>query len=60
MLLAGSIFGFIVGWFVSLFGGDALVIQGVYELTGKEISSAGYYIIFALLGIIGSVINNRT
>lgn len=56
MLLAGLVFGLIVGWFVSLFGGDALIIQGVLELTGKEISSAGYYTIFALLGLLGGAI----
>ncbi|NLB89050.1 MAG: hypothetical protein GX790_07480 [Syntrophomonadaceae bacterium] len=56
MLLAGLIFGLIIGWFVSLFGGDTLIIQGVFELTGKEISSAGYYTIFALLGLIGGAI----
>jgi hypothetical protein len=60
MLLAGLIFGLIVGWFVSLFGVNILIIQGIFELTGKEISSAGYYTIFALLGLISGAIKNRT
>ncbi|NLY71077.1 MAG: hypothetical protein GX076_05280 [Clostridiales bacterium] len=56
MLLLGLIFGLIVGWLVSLFGGNTLIIEGIYELTGKEISSAGYYTIFALLGLISGAI----
>jgi len=60
MLFIGLIFGLIVGWFVSLFGGDTLVIQGIFELTGKEISSAGYYTIFALLGLIGGLLKHKS
>lgn len=60
MLLVGLIFGLIIAWFVALFGGDTLIIQGVFELTGKVISKAGYYTIFALLGLLGSAIKNRS
>ena len=60
MLLVGLIFGLIVGWFVSLFGVNTLIIQGIFELTGKEISSAGYYTIFPLLGLIGGAFKHRT
>ena len=49
MLIHGLIFALIVAWFFSLFGGNNLIIQGILELTGKEISNAGYYTIFALL-----------
>lgn len=59
MLLIGLIFGLIVGWIISLFGVDALLVQGISELTGKQISTAGYYTIFALLGILGGIIKNR-
>lgn len=58
MLILGVIFGLIAAWFFSLFGGNTLIIQGLLELTGKEISDAGYYTIFALLGLIGGAINN--
>lgn len=60
MLLAGLVFGLAVGWFVSLFGGNILIIQGVLELTGKEIGNAGYYTIFALLGAISALLKNRS
>lgn len=59
-MLIGLIFGLIVGWILSLFGGDLLLIQGFFELTGKQISSAGYYTIFALLGLIGGLIKDRS
>lgn len=52
-MLIGLISGLIVGWLVSLFGGDSLIIQGIFELTGKQISIAGYYTIFSLVGLIG-------
>lgn len=51
-MLLGLISGLIVAWLVSIFGGDLLIIQGVFELTGKQISIAGYYTIFALVGLI--------
>jgi hypothetical protein len=57
-MLIGLIFGLIIGWLVSLFGGNTLIIQGVFELTGREISNAGYYTIFALLGLIGGLCEN--
>jgi len=58
-MFIGLIFGLIVGWIISLFGGDALLIQGISELTGKQISTEGYYTIFALLGLIGGFIKYR-
>ncbi|HHZ02955.1 MAG TPA: hypothetical protein GX396_08500 [Tissierellia bacterium] len=58
MLILGIVYGLIVGWFFSLFGGNTLIIQGILELTGKEITDAGYYTIFALLGLMGGAIKN--
>jgi hypothetical protein len=40
---------------VSLFGGDVLIMNGIQELTGNSISSAGYYTIFAIIGLLGGV-----
>ncbi|HHU32693.1 MAG: hypothetical protein ACOX1Y_11795 [Zhaonellaceae bacterium] len=59
-MLIGLIFGLIIGWLVSLFGGNTLIIQGVFELTGREISNAGYYTIFALLGLIGGLLKHKS
>lgn len=58
MLILGIVYGLIAGWFFSLFGGNTLIIQGILELTGKEITDAGYYTIFALLGLMGGAIKN--
>ncbi|NLW24423.1 MAG: hypothetical protein GXY91_04165 [Clostridia bacterium] len=58
-MVIGLVFGLIVGWFISLFGANTLIIQGIFELTGKEISIAGYYTIFAFLGLVSGLLNKR-
>lgn len=58
-MLEGLIVGVVVGWFLSLFGFDDIVIRGVWELTNRSITNAGYYTIFALLGILGGSIKKR-
>lgn len=55
-MLGGLVFGLIVAWIVSFFGGDKILIQGILELTGKNITMAGYYTIFLLLGLIGGAL----
>lgn len=55
-MLSGLIFGIVIGWLVSLFGGDTLLINGITELTGNNITSAGYYTIFAIIGLVGGVL----
>lgn len=58
-MLWGLIAGLLVAWLVSLFGADRLIIQGFFELTGKPISLAGYYTVFALLGLLGGVLRRH-
>ncbi len=58
-MIGGLIVGLIVGWIVSLFGGDQLIIKGVEELTNNSITSAGYYTIFAIIGLLGGVLKNK-
>ncbi|WP_409227001.1 hypothetical protein [Gudongella sp. SC589] len=54
-MLGGLVVGLVVGWIVSLFGGDVLIMNGIRELTGNSVSSAGYYTIFAIIGLLGGV-----
>jgi len=54
-MLGGLVVGLVVGWIVSLFGGDVLIMNGIHELTGNSVSSAGYYTIFAIIGLLGGV-----
>ncbi|MCR3956625.1 MAG: hypothetical protein NUK57_10035 [Gudongella sp.] len=54
-MLGGLVVGLVVGWIVSLFGGDVLIMNGIQELTGNSVSSAGYYTIFAIIGLLGGV-----
>lgn len=54
-MLGGLVIGLVVGWIVSLFGGDLLIIRGTQELTGNAITSSGYYTMFAIIGLLGGV-----
>lgn len=56
-MLGGLLLGLAVGWFLSLFGVNRILIQGFFELTGKSISDAGFYILLAFLGAMGGAIN---
>lgn len=47
----------VIAWFLTWFDFDALFIKGFNELTSKNISIAGYYIIFFLIGILIDVIS---
>jgi len=41
----------LVAWILSWFGFDDLFTKGFNELTGKNITTAGYYIVFCLVGL---------
>lgn len=43
-------------WILSWFGFDNLFIHGVNELFGLDLSTAGYYFIFALFGMLKNVL----
>lgn len=47
--IIGSLF---VGWFLSLFGFDNLVINGAKEIFDITITMSGYYFMFAVIGAI--------
>ena len=44
-----------VAWFLNLFGFGNLVIKGLAQLGGPEITMIGYYFIFAAAGLIKNV-----
>ena len=55
-MFGGLIGGIFVAWFLSLFGVNNLIIRGLHELIGISISNAGYYTIFAIIGVFGGAI----
>ncbi|MDF5361712.1 hypothetical protein P3687_25675 [Vibrio parahaemolyticus] len=59
MMLGGFLIGIFVAWILSFFGVDSMIIQGLYELFNIEITSAGYYTLFALIGLVGGAIKNK-
>lgn len=48
-------FSLLSGWILSLFGFKTLLIAGIAQIFSITIGSAGYYTIFALLGMAKSV-----
>ncbi len=48
----------LIAWFMNLFGFGSVVITGTSEIFGLELSLTGYYFLFALLGLIRSLIAN--
>lgn len=58
-MLFGVIMGLIAAWILTMFGIEALLIEGISELTGKDIGISGYYTIFALIGLFGGVFKYR-
>lgn len=46
----------LIGWILSLFKFEELVIQAFKELFNKEISKSTYYFLFFCIGIFGDLI----
>jgi len=55
-LLEGIIGGLIVAWVLTLFGVDVIVIQFVEENFDKVVSTSTYYVGFAIIGLIGALL----
>jgi NhaP-type Na+/H+ or K+/H+ antiporter len=52
-MLWGLIGGLLVGWILSWFGVDTLIINGLKQLINPNITHTAYYCIFALIGALG-------
>lgn len=57
--MGGIIGGLIIAWILSWFGIDNIIIRGVNELFDIEISTAGYYVLFAIVGLITRLLTRR-
>jgi len=49
----------IIAWFLSIFGFDTLIIEGTKELFNMDITTTGYYFIFALIGILRMIYTSK-
>ncbi|HHV93974.1 MAG TPA: hypothetical protein GXX47_05480 [Firmicutes bacterium] len=58
-LFSGLVTGLLFAWMGSWFGLDRLIIQGIAEFTALDISSAGYYTLFAFVGLIGGLLGRN-
>jgi hypothetical protein len=57
--MGGVIGGLLLAWILSWFGVDRIIIDGVNELFKLNIGIAGYYVLFAIVGIITHVLTKR-
>lgn len=48
----------LVGWILSLFGFNDLVINGMDEVFGVSMAQSGYYFLFALMGMVRYTLGN--
>ena len=58
-MVGGVISGLIGAWFLSWFGFEHTTITAFKELFNITLSVSSYYFLFAVLGLIGSVINGK-
>ena len=54
--MLGIITGLFTGWVLGLFGFQGVVIAGMSQLFGITINALGYYFMFAMMGVIKSII----
>lgn len=55
-MLRGLLGGLLVAWILSLFAFDKMVINSIHEVFDIEVSKDLYYVIFALIGLIGYIL----
>lgn len=58
-MLGGVLGGLLIAWILSIFNFDRMFINALYELLGLSISTDAYYVIFVLLGAIGSIMKKE-
>ncbi|HAT4252825.1 TPA: hypothetical protein I9093_002150 [Clostridium perfringens] len=58
-MLGGVLAGLLIAWILSIFNFDRMCINTLYELLGLSISTDAYYVIFALLGAISSIMKKE-
>lgn len=58
-MLGGVLGGLLIAWILSIFNFDRMFINILYELLGLSISTDAYYVIFALLGAISSIMKKE-
>lgn len=56
----GIIGGLLLAWLLWILGFSDTIIRGIHELFGLNISMAGYYVLFGLIGLITNLITMLT
>ena len=56
-MIGGLIVGLFIGWVLSWFGIDIILIQGIRDLFGYSLTVQAYYVSFAVLGLLSGFIH---
>lgn len=54
-MLEGFVSGFIVGWVLTWFDIDQMVLEVIQPLTSVQLTTAHFYVALGLIGLIGGV-----
>ncbi|MDD3613307.1 MAG: hypothetical protein WAP98_06760 [Caldicoprobacterales bacterium] len=57
--MGGIVGGLVLAWILTWFRVDNIIINGVNELFGLEITRSGYYVMFALIGLIVNLLRGK-
>lgn len=57
--MGGIVGGLVLAWILTWFRVDNIIINGVNELFGLEITGSGYYVMFALIGLIVNLLRGK-
>lgn len=57
--MGGIVGGLIIAWILTWFKVDGIIIEGLNELFGLHIGMAGYYVIFAIIGLVCELFTRR-
>lgn len=57
--MGGIIGGLFLAWILSLFGIHNIIIAGIEDLFNVYISIPGYYVLFAIIGLITDLFAKR-
>lgn len=57
-MIGGILYGLLCGWILTLFNVDDICIEVLQQFISFELTTAHYYFVFGLIGMIYGIIHN--
>ena len=57
-MLTGFVGGLITAWFLTLFHVEVILIDAIQPFVSIELNVSMYYVLFAILGMVGEIFGN--